>query len=301
MRGFPAAEDAMPPKALLQTAPPAAPGPKPARWGQLYGAASALAVAEYAAGRDGPVLLVVPDPRDADQLVEELQFFGGDRLEVLLFPDSETLPYDAFSPHPDLTSRRLGALTRLPSMARGVLVVALSTLMQRLPPVAWLAGSSLTLDAGQRLDLAALRENLAAAGYAAVSQVAEHGEFAVRGSIVDIFPMGADHPYRIDLFDEDIDSIRSFDPVTQRSLTRYDQVRLLPAREFPFDDAARDAFKARFRNRFPDNLNRVQVYRDVGDGNASGGIEYYLPFLGRSRRSLRAALPRHRTPATAAG
>jgi transcription-repair coupling factor (superfamily II helicase) len=220
-----------------------------------------------------------------------MQFFGGDGLEVLLFPDSETLPYDAFSPHPDLTSRRLGALTRLPSMARGVLVVALSTLMQRLPPVAWLAGSSLTLDAGQRLDLAALRENLAAAGYAAVSQVAEHGEFAVRGSIVDIFPMGADHPYRIDLFDEDIDSIRSFDPVTQRSLTRYDQVRLLPAREFPFDDAARDAFKARFRDRFPDNLNRVQVYRDVGDGNASGGIEYYLPFFFDETDDLFAYLP----------
>jgi transcription-repair coupling factor (superfamily II helicase) len=186
-------------------------------WGQLYGCASPLAVAEYARSAAGPVLLILPDPRDADQLVEELQFFGSD-LDVILFPDSETLPYDAFSPHPDLISRRLAAMNRLPGLA-------------------------------------------------------------VRGSIIDVFPMGAERPFRIDLFDEDVDTIREFDPETQRSTGTLDAIRLLPAREFPFDDAARGDFKQRFRERFPDNLNRVQVYRDVGDGNATAGIEYYLPLF----------------------
>jgi transcription-repair coupling factor (superfamily II helicase) len=273
-------------------------GARHTRWGQLYGAASALAVAEYAATRTAPVLLVVPGPRDADELVEALGFFGGDELEIVLFPDSETLPYDAFSPHPDLTSRRLSAMSRLPRLERGIVVVALSTLMQRLPPTAWVAGSSLTLDRGGRLDLDAFRRELAVAGYAAVSQVSEHGEFALRGSIVDVFPMGSDYPYRIDLFDEDIDSIRRFDPESQRSLEQLESVRLLPAREFPFDGEAREGFRERFRERFPNNLNRVQVYLDVADGNASGGIEYYLPLFFDRTDDLFAYLPAGTTAVT---
>ena len=270
---------------------PGAPrGPRHQRWGQLYGCASPLAVAEFARSAPGPVLLILPDPRDADQLVEELQFFASD-LDVILFPDSETLPYDAFSPHPDLISRRLAAMNRLPGLERGVVVVALPTLLQKLPPAAWVAGSSLVLECGSRLDLDQFRLNLGAAGYASVSQVSEHGEFAVRGSIIDVFPMGAERPFRIDLFDEDIDTIREFDPETQRSTDTLDAIRLLPAREFPFDDAARGDFKRRFRERFPDNLNRVQVYRDVGDGNATAGIEYYLPLFFEDTEDLFAYLP----------
>jgi transcription-repair coupling factor (superfamily II helicase) len=285
-----------------KAAPPSVLGPSATRrrnrWGQLYGAASALAIAEFAAARGGPVLLIVPDPRDADEFVETLGFFAGDDLEIVLFPDSETLPYDAFSPHPDLTSRRLAAMSRLPRLRRGIVVVALSTLLQRLPPAAWVAGSSLSLDRGGRLDLDAFREDLAAAGYVAVSQVSEHGEYAIRGSIVDVFPMGADDPYRIDLFDDEIDSIRSFDPETQRSLETLDGVRLMPAREFPFDGPAREAFRERFRQRFPDNLNRVQVYLDVADGNASGGIEYYLPMFFDATDDLFAYLPAETTVVT---
>ena len=244
-----------------------------ATWGQLYGSARALALTELAAGGDGPVLVIAPEPRSADRLRDEIAFFADDRLEVLLLPDSEALPYDAFSPHPDITSQRLRTLSRLPDLRNGVAIVALPTMMQRLPPVEWVLGSSLDLSVGQRLDSGAFRARLASGGYTAVSQVTEHGEFSLRGSLIDIYPMGSGRPYRLDLFDEDIDSLRTFDPETQRSGEELAEIRLLPGREFPFDAGAIKEFRRRFRAAFPGDLNRMSIYRDVSEGIAPGGFQ----------------------------
>jgi len=277
------------PKRLLNL--PALPAAPRAGWGQLYGGALALAVAELADRQPGPVLVIAPDPQTADRLRDEVQFFAARDLEVLLLPDSEALPYDAFSPHPDITSQRLRTLSRLPDLARGVVIVSLATLMQRLPPAAWVLGSSLDLAVGDRLDGDAFRARMAAAGYSAVSQVSEHGEFALRGSIIDIFPMGSDRPYRIDLFDDEIESIRLFDPDSQRSAERIDRASVLPAREFPFTSDAIAAFRERFREAFPVDLSRVGVYGDVSDGIAPGGIEFYLPLFFDRLDTLAGYLP----------
>jgi transcription-repair coupling factor (superfamily II helicase) len=237
--------------------------------------------------------VVAGDPQEADRLRDEIAFFAAPDLDVHLLPDAETLPYDAFSPHPDITSQRLRTLSRIPNMERGVVIAALSTLMQRLPPSAWVLGSSLELVEGQRLDVDAFRSRLTQAGYVAVTQVAEHGEYAIRGSIIDIFPMGSDGPYRIDLFDDEIESIRSFDPDTQRSIERLEAVGVLPAREFPFTGDAIDRFRQRFREAFPIDLSRVAVYREVSEGVAAGGIEYYLPLFFDGVETLADYLPDH--------
>jgi transcription-repair coupling factor (superfamily II helicase) len=269
---------------------PAAAG-RPLQWGQLHGCAPALAIADAASRHDRPVLVLAGSPRQADQLAAELAFFGGPGLEVLPLPDAETLPWDAFSPHPDITSRRLATLARLPALARGVVVAATQTLLQRLPPPAWTATQGLDISTGDRLDTAVLRRQLQDAGYLAVGQVTEHGEFALRGSLLDLYPMGSELPYRIDLFDDQVDSIRRFDPGTQRSLERLDRIRLLPGREYPFSEEAIRGFRARFRERFPGDPSRVGVYRDVGDGIASGGLEYYLPLFFETLGDLADYLP----------
>ena len=264
---------------------------RPLDWGQLYGSAPALAIAEAAQRHAGPVLVLAGSPRQADQLAAEIAFFGGPRLEVLLLPDAETLPWDAFSPHPDITSRRLATLARLPSLASGVVVTATQTLLQRLPPPSWTATQGLHIAVGDRLDPTRLRLQLQDAGYLAVPQVTEHGEFALRGSLLDLYPMGSELPYRIDLFDDVVDSIRCFDPGTQRSLDKLERIRLLPGREYPFSADAIRGFRARFRERFPGDPSRVGVYRDVGEGIASGGLEYYLPLFFETLSDLAAYLP----------
>jgi transcription-repair coupling factor (superfamily II helicase) len=266
---------------------------RPVRWGQLYGAAPALAIATAAARHDGPVIVLAGSPRQADQLAAEIGFFGGAELEVWLLPDAETLPWDMFSPHPDITSRRLATLARLPSLARGVVVAATQSLLQRLPPPAWTATQGLSVERGQRLDPTQLRRQLQDAGYLSVPQVSEHGEFAWRGSLLDLYPMGSELPYRIDLFDDTVDSIRRFDPATQRSLDQLDRIRLLPGREYPFSEEAIRSFRARFRERFPGDPSRVGVYRDIGEGIASGGLEYYLPLFFERLASLPEYLPRN--------
>jgi transcription-repair coupling factor (superfamily II helicase) len=228
---------------------------RPSDWGQLYGSAPALAIAEAAARHTGPVLVLAGSPRQADQLAAEIGFFGGAGLEVLLLPDAETLPWDAFSPHPDITSRRLATLARLPALARGVVVAATQTLLQRLPPPAWTATQGLDIALGDRLDPRRLRGQLQDAGYLAVPQVTEHGEFALRGSLLDLYPMGSELPYRIDLFDDVVDSIRRFDPGTQRSLDQLERIRLLPGREYPFSE---DALRG-FQGAIPRALSRRSV------------------------------------------
>jgi transcription-repair coupling factor (superfamily II helicase) len=249
------------------------------RWGGLYGAAAALCIAEAAAAATGPLLVIAPNARDAESLADAIGFFAGPGLAISVFPDLETLPYDAFSAHPDITSARLAALAALPRARAGVWVVAVDTLMQRLSPRSFIEAWSLQIHVGETLDLEALRTRLTAAGYAAVTQVVAHGEFAVRGSLLDVFPMGADSPFRVDLLDREVDSIRRFDPDSQRSGDRQERLSMLPARETPLHPDAVREFRRRYRLRFPGDLSEHVVYRDVSQGTAPGGLEYYLPLF----------------------
>ena len=249
------------------------------KWGALHGAAAALAIAEAAAVARGPLIVLAPNSRDAESLHEEIAFFAAAATPVRIFPDLETLPYDSFSAHPDITSARLAALAALPRAGAGVWVVAVETLLQRLAPRSYIEGYSLRVRTGEALDLDALRAQLAAAGYAAVTQVVAHGEYAVRGSLLDVFPMGSETPLRIDLLDRDVDSIRRFDPETQRSGDKLERIELLPARETPLNPDAVREFRRRYRLRFPGDLSEHAVYRDVSQGMAPGGIEYFLPLF----------------------
>ena len=240
--------------------------------------ALSLAVARAAGEHPGLLLAVTRDSHAARVLETELAIFAPE-LPVLPFPDWETLPYDLFSPQPDIISQRVATLYRLPSVTRGVLVVPVSTLMQRLAPPGFIAGQSLVVEHGQKLSLETEKRRLEAAGYRNVPQVLDPGDFAVRGALLDIFPMGSPEPYRIELFDEDVDSIRTFDPETQRSLHKVDAVRLLPAREFPLDEEASKRFRGALRERFPIDPRRCPIYQDMKEGGTPAGVDYYLPLF----------------------
>ncbi|HYQ39654.1 MAG TPA: transcription-repair coupling factor, partial [Pseudomonas sp.] len=267
---------------------PAAAGKQ--HWGNLPGAAQSLAIAEAASAAKRFTLLLTEGSQSAERLQEELRFFAPE-LPVLHFPDWETLPYDLFSPHQDIISQRIAALYRLPELKHGVLVVPIATALHRLPPPAFLLGSSLVLDVGQKLDVDDMRARLEAAGYRCVDTVYEHGEFAVRGALLDLFPMGSAQPYRIDLFDDEIETLRTFDPETQRSVDKVDSVRLLPAREFPLEKKAVADFRARFRERFDVDYRRCPLYQDLSSGLLPAGIEYYLPLFFEQSATLFDYLP----------
>ena len=256
------------------------PLPKPAqksRWPQL--SAGSLPYFLASALPEKPLKLVLtPDAETALRLQTAWQFFRP-QDNALFLPDWETLPYERFSPHQDLVSERLSVLWQLKNGAVDVLFVPVATVMQQLAPPSFLMGRTFWLKTGQTLDLDRLRENLVEAGYAAVSNVVAAGEFAVRGGIVDLFPMGADLPYRIDLFDNEIDSIKTFDPDTQRTLAPVSEIRLLPAHEFPTDADAQKIFRNRFREEIPSNPNEATVYQAVGKGQFGAGVEYYLPLF----------------------
>ena len=254
-------------------------------WREPAGSSLALLLCEAARQRDGVIVAVTADSRAARTLEDELGVFA-DGLPVLHFPDWETLPYDLFAPHPQLVSQRIDTLYRLPATRKGVLVVPVATLMQRLAPRSHIAGSGLAVARGQQLDLADEQRRLETCGYRHVPQVGEHGEFAVRGALLDVFPMGASEPYRIELFDDAIESIRAFDPETQRSLHQVDAVKLLPAREFPLTDEAMRAFRDRLRERFPIDVRRCPLYQDMKQGVTPSGIEYYLPLFFDATESL---------------
>jgi transcription-repair coupling factor (superfamily II helicase) len=260
-------------------------------WGRLIGASTALAVAEYARERDAPMLLLAEDPRHADQLEAELRFFGGDELTVLHFVEWETLPWDSFSPHQDIISERLRVLAMLPGMKRGVVIASTQALLQRLPPKGYVAARSLSLRTGEVIGHEAFTDSLVAAGYLRVPQVTEHGEFAVRGSLIDVYAMGSDQPVRIDLFDDEIESLRHFSPETQLSGDTLESLDLLPAREVPLDEHAIREFRSRYRQRFEGQPSKSRVYRDVSDGIAHGGIEYYLPLFFEDTAGLADYLP----------
>ena len=249
------------------------------QWITPHGSALGLALAEAADRHDGPLVVITHDTHAAHALETAIGAFAGSDLEVLQFPDWETLPYDLFAPHPDILSQRVATLYRLPSLKRGVLVVPVATLMQRLAPRSYIGGSSLVLENRQRFKLDEESQRLIASGYRHVPQVFEPGDFAVRGAIVDIFPMGSAEPYRIELLDEEIDSIRTFDPETQRSAQKVERVRLLPAREFPLTEETARSFRNALRERFPIDPRRCPLYQDIKEGTAPAGIEYYLPMF----------------------
>ena len=249
------------------------------------GSADALLLARLGEREKGDgrvTAIVTADASDARRLMEEMEFFAPE-LRCALFPDWETLPYDSFSPHQDLISERLAALWRINQRDKkhgaDVVIVPATTALYRLAPPSFLAGYTFEFKQGQKLDEAKLKAQLTLAGYQHVSQVVSHGEYAVRGGLIDLFPMGSAVPYRVDLFDDEIDSIRTFDPDTQRSLYPVPEVRLLPGREFPMDEEARAKFRHRWRELLEGDPTRSRIYKDMGLGIATAGIEYYLPLF----------------------
>ena len=261
-------------------------------WGRLYGSGAGLVIANAALRCRGPVVVLTPGMPATERLEHELRFYlAQSGLPLLILPDRETLPYDAFSPHQDIVSERLDTLQRLPALAQGVLIAPLATAMVRLPPRAYLDAYSLRLDVGQRIDPEAMRARLAHSGYRHVSQVMEHGEFCLRGNLIDLFPMGSPLPYRIDLLDDEIETIRTFDPESQRSVERVERIRLLPAGEFPLHQEAIEHFRREFRAAFAGDPQRSPIYRDVSQGLAPAGIEYYLPLFFERTETLFDYLP----------
>ena len=245
------------------------------------GSADALLLARFAQARAAErqlLAIVTAEPADAQRLADELPFFAPG-LRVAVFPDWETLPYDSFSPHQDLISERLATLWRIHSRDVDVVLLPATTALTRLAPPSFLAGTTFQFKQKQRLDEAALRAQLTLAGYNHVSQVVSPGEYAVRGGLIDLFPMGSTVPYRVDLFDDEVDSIRTFDPDTQRSLFPVPEVRLLPGREFPMDEAARTTFRQRWREKLEGDPTKSRIYKDIAQGIATAGIEYYLPLF----------------------
>lgn len=235
-----------------------------------------LAQRELQAGRLSAI--VTADANDAQRLLEEIAFFAP-QLRCALFPDWETLPYDTFSPHQDLISERLATLWRILQREADVVLVPASTALYRLAPPAFLAGYTFQFRVQQKLDEAKLKAQLTLAGYNHVTQVVSPGEYAVRGGLIDLFPMGSAVPFRVDLFDDEVDSIRTFDPDTQRSLYPVPEVRLLPGREFPMDEDARARFRSRWRELLEGDPTKSRIYKDMGNGVATAGIEYYLPLF----------------------
>ena len=261
----------------------------------LAGSADALAIANAAtAARAAPerrlLAVLTADAGDAQRLLDEIPWFAPE-LKVRLLPDWETLPYDNFSPHHDLISERLATLYAVMRGECDVLLVPASTAAYRLAPPAHLAAYTFFLKQGEKLDAEAFRAQLTLAGYTNVTQVVSPGEYSIRGGIIDLFPMGSPLPYRLDLFDDEIESIKTFDVDNQRTLYPVPEVRLLPAREFPLDDAGRTRFRQRFRELFEGDPAKTGVYKDVSNGIASAGIEYWLPLFFEETATLFDYLP----------
>ncbi|UYA60941.1 Transcription-repair coupling factor [Pectobacterium sp. F1-1] len=258
--------------------------------GQLTGAACAVECAEIIERHAGLVVLIAPDMQNALRLRDEIQQFTDQHVTTL--PDWETLPYDSFSPHQEIISTRLSTLYQLPNMTRGVLILPVNTLMQRVCPHSFLHGHALVLKKGQRLSRDKLRSQLEQAGYRSVDQVMEHGEYATRGALLDLFPMGSEEPYRIDFFDDEIDSLRLFDVDTQRTLNEVPHINLLPAHEFPTDKAAIELFRSQWREQFEVRRDAEHLYQQVSKGVWPAGIEYWQPlFFGEPLPSLFSYFP----------
>ena len=262
-------------------------------WTHLHGASTGLALAQAIQQHPRPFLIIAPDNLYVAHLIDECRFFGVDATNLLHFPDWETLPYDHFSPHQDIVSDRLSALCHLPGLKKGAVITTVSTILQRLAPTAYIEGHSFQLKQGDVLNIDELRSRLTKAGYYSVSQVRVHGEFAVRGSIIDLFPMGSNIPFRIDLLDDEVDSIRLFSPETQRSQDKIAEIKLLPAKEFPLTDESIDTFRHHWRSQFAGNPLKCPTYQDISEGICTPGIEYYLPFFHQQTATIFDYLPKN--------
>jgi transcription-repair coupling factor (superfamily II helicase) len=269
---------------LLRALPsPSAAAPR-RTWAELHGGALSLAAAEAAARHSGPVCVITASAAEADRLEREMAFFG--RRSLRRFPDYETLPYEPISPPQDLLADRLVALNRLARGEPETLILEAGALLERLPPPDFILSRSLQLGVGDKFDPTEMTKRLSAHGYLRVEQVSEPGEFAVRGAVFDVFPTGSATPVRVDLFDDEIETLRTFDAQTQLSAGKTDKIEILPAREFPFDDAAIKYFRERFREHFPVEPGRCPVYRTISEAQLPAGIEYYLPLFFPATASL---------------
>ena len=250
-------------------------------WHNLQGSSASIALYQGALSSDAPILLVTHDTPSALKLEQELRSLlaAENKLSICLFPDWETLPYDTFSPHQDIISQRLATLYQLSRMKKGIVIVPVTTLVQRLAPKQYIETNSLVINKGDKKDLHQLRQELEASGYRCVDQVMEHGEFSARGAIIDLFPMGSNTPFRLDFFDDEIDEIRLFDPENQRSNEQIDKIDLLPAHEFPTDKAAISLFRRQYRALFKSSIDKESIYHQVSNGILPPGIEYYLPLF----------------------
>ncbi|OGT31094.1 MAG: transcription-repair coupling factor [Gammaproteobacteria bacterium RIFCSPHIGHO2_12_FULL_35_23] len=275
---------------------PLLPTPKQPKiyWGQLHGCAHSLAIAEAIKQSEQLNIIVTPDNLTASKLEEELRFFLQEHTEltILRFPEWETLPYDLFSPHQDIISERLLTLTQLTKLKTGVLLTSISSLMNKIAPAEYLIANCFTLKIGDQFTITTLRKSLQQNAYRCVNQVNEHGDFAVRGAIIDVFPMGAVLPYRIELFDEEVETIRTFDPETQRSLEKLAAINLLPATEYSLSAEGIEFFRAKWRSRFPGNPTDCPIYQEVSQGITSPGIEYYIPLFFEKTATLLDLLPK---------
>lgn len=283
--------------ALLNPAKPQRQGDK-IQWGNASGTAGAIAIAELACQLPHSSVVIAPTMAEADRLESDLAHAlkgAKNAPQIVHFADWETLPYDAFSPHQDIISARMRTLYQLALDERCLIVVTAATLMQRIAPAAYILGNSLVVGTGDTLDIEKLQNALVAAGYNKVDSVFQHGEFALRGAIIDIYPMGADDAYRIELFDDEVDTLRTFDPESQRTITQVDQVELLPAKECPLDRQAITLFKSQWHEAFDVDHRACPIYRDVSDGYPPAGIEYYLPLFFEETASLLDYLPKEAT------
>ncbi len=252
---------------------------KPQLWQGLYGSAAALAIIKAAETADNPVLVITTSGRQANLLENDLRLLAAKDFPILHFVDWETLPYDPYSPHPDIVSSRLEALAGMPRLQQGIVLLPINTLMQRIAPTEYVLGRSISLHTGQRLELQSFRLTLLEAGYEAVEQATDPGQFALRGSVLDMFPSGSKLPHRIELFDDEIETIRSFDPESQRSIETCESIRLLPAREFPTNAESLKQFRREFRLRFDIDTGKCPLYQDLRQGLQPQGLEYYLPLF----------------------
>lgn len=260
-------------------------------WGKLYGASESLAIAELAANRDSLLVVIAPSATELLQLTVELQFFAGPDIPINVLSDWETLTYDRVSPHQDIISQRIRTLYTLSNASDGILLLTAAALMQRLPPRAFLDQHALIIKQGDILPLDEFRGRLVDAGYRLVTQVEQHGEFAVRGAILDLFPMSSDSPYRVEFFDDEIETIRSFDVDTQRGLEKATYIELLPAHEFPLNDTGIALFRKQYRNSFAAESKNTPIYTTVSEGRAPAGIEYYMPLFFEETSHLFEYLP----------
>jgi len=260
-------------------------------WGQLVGSSLSLSAAICSEQHPHPVIIITPDMLTANQLADEIDFFTDRLLKPLIFPDWEILPYDQFSPHQDIISQRLYTLYRLPMLTHEVLIIPINTLMHRLLPKQHLLRHSFIVKHHDTIDLNKLTHQLDHAGYQLVSQVMLHGEYAKRGSIIDLFPMGAMNPFRIDLFGDEVDSLRIFDIDTQRTISTVEEIRLLPAHEYSLTDDAITHFRQAWRTHFSGDPSECPIYQNVSEGKPIAGIEYYLPLFFENTSSLLDYLP----------